>query len=162
VGESGELVLPRIVDDSIGMYVLRRMTGRSGGGRSPAGPRGATPPADPRPFDSAMARRLGIRRASDVVVVPRVAAGTWLRPAAVADGSGRTGPRRTVIGLLAVAAIVVGVALGTGLAMLGPHGAPIGFAGQPASGSEPHGSVSPPLRTVVGRAGECLRYTPRA
>jgi len=136
-GESGEFLLPRIVDDSIGMYVLRRMTGRAGAASGPNAADG------PRSFDAAMARRLGIRPASEVAPVRRVAAGAWVGPQPVAEGSGRTRPRRMMIGFLAVVAIVVGVALGTGMAMLGPHGGAAGIAGQPASGSQPRGSVSP-------------------
>jgi hypothetical protein len=142
-GESGELVLPRIVDDSIGMWVLRRLSGRSrAGGRAPGAP-GPSDAAGPRPYDAAMARRLGMLRASEVVPDRRARAGAWVGPGPVVDRSGRSGPGRVMIGFLAVVAIVVGVAVGTGMAMLGPHGAAPGIAGQPASGREPHGSVSP-------------------
>jgi len=47
-----------------------------------------------------------------------------------------------MIGFLALVAIVVGVAIGTGMAMLGPHGGAAGIAGQPASGGQTRGSVS--------------------
>jgi len=140
--KSGELVLPRIVDDSIGMYVVRRVTGGSrGGGRAAAAP-GPKEAGGPRPYDAAIARRLGIRRASEVAPARRVAAGAWLRPRTAAEGGGRTGPGRMMIGFLALVAIVVGVAIGTGMAMLGPHGGTPGMSGQPASGREAHGSVS--------------------
>ena len=140
-GESGEFVLPRIVDDSIGMWVVRRMMGRSAGGASPAGTVAATRRAEPRLFDATTAARLGLRRASDVAP-PRVAAGAWVRPNVVGEGSGRSGPGPLAIGLLALVAIVIGVLLGAGAAMIGPQGATLGIAGQPPSGSAPQASAS--------------------
>jgi hypothetical protein len=142
-GESGEFVLPRIVDDSIGMWVLRRLSGRSrAGGRGPAAA-ASSDASGPRPYDAEMARRLGLLRSSEVVPDRRARAGGWMRPRTATEGSRHSGPGGMMIGFLAVVAIVIGIALGTGAAMLGPHGAAPGIAGQPSSGREPHGSVSP-------------------
>jgi hypothetical protein len=123
--------LPRIVDESIGMYVLRRLLhGPEGVGpddRSPA----AAPRRDPRPFDAAMAARLGIRRPADVSPPrrPSVAAGR------------RTRWVRTTV--LVVAAVAVGLALGTGIALVDRGSVTLGTAGPHASGSGPQASPSP-------------------
>ena len=76
--EAGQLVLPRIVDDSIGMWLLRRLTGRPLGDRLASGRSAPGRPREARSFNAAMAARLGIVRASDVVPPRPPAAGAWV------------------------------------------------------------------------------------
>jgi hypothetical protein len=96
-GDGGPVQLPRIVDESIGMYVLRGITGR---------PLGRTP--DPPPPD-AFAR---YRRPSTVLaprVDPRMSLARWpVQPAVAAVGPGivaaaPSDPRWSVVPRLAVA-----------------------------------------------------------
>jgi hypothetical protein len=59
----GAIVLPRIVDQSIGMWVVRGVAARV---RPRAGAASSRPADGVRRFDPEMARRLGIRRAGQV------------------------------------------------------------------------------------------------
>jgi hypothetical protein len=143
------LELPQIVDDSVGMYLLRRITGRPLGDRRL--PR--TIPADPpaavaRPFSAATAKRLGIPRASDVA--PR-RGGRADAPAAGAVGAEpgpSTQPRRRLgplgLGLLAAAAIVAGLALGAALAVLVPANGAVGGTGGATAPASPPASAEAP------------------
>ena len=121
-GSGHGVVLPRVVDDSIGMWILRRMTGRPLGDRrrdeTPAGPRSA----GPRPFDAAMARRIGIRPAGEVVPAPRALAGAWIEPSSASDSRPSARVGLVALGSLVVTAIVVGLAVGAGLAVIVPRG----------------------------------------
>ena len=110
---TGAVQLPRIVDDSIGMWLLRRTTGRQLGDREDGGASVVAAPSGPRRFDPEIARRMGIRRASELVPTTRA------RSDRRAD---RTGLSPVAIGVLAAAAIVAGLAVGTGMALIVPRG----------------------------------------
>jgi hypothetical protein len=138
-GDGRAVRLPRMVDDSIGMWMLRRLTGRPLGDSRLDGASAAGSGAGPRPFDAAMAARLGIRFARDVAP-PRRAAGAWVEPDRPA-GPAQRRLGRFAIAMLAIAAVVAGLAVGAGLALLAPQSGVAGTAGQPASASSPPAST---------------------
>jgi hypothetical protein len=80
-----------------------------------------------------MALRLGIRRASELVPPRPLPAGAWLEPTAPARSPVRRGLGPWQIGTLAVAAIIVGLVLGAGAAMLVPQGGVLGITATPES-----------------------------
>ncbi len=158
-GRDRAVQLPRIVDDSIGMYALRRMTGR------PLGDRRLPPriPADEgaataRPFNAATAKRLGISRAGDLAPKRAPAAGARTAAGAAAGGAAGTAaaaPAATstgrtrrlspvAMGVLAIAAIAVGLALGAGLAVLVPGNGALGSTAGPTVTASPPATRSAP------------------
>ena len=88
---SGRIRLPRIVDDSIGMWALRRMTGRRVWERRADHSPSATPGLDPNEAD-AMRAALGAAAAADVADPPPTQLGVPPRREVV---SGRNGPVRS-------------------------------------------------------------------
>jgi len=135
-GGSGAVRLPQVVDDSIGMWVLRRLSGRPLGDRRAGAASDAARPRGPRPFSAAVARRMGIRSAGEVAPRPVApAAPPIAAQAAAGQSTGRTGMRGATIGLLVVAAVVVGLAIGTGMALLTPTAGAPATSGPPASPS---------------------------
>ena len=118
MGSPGEgRKLPRIVDESIGMWVVREIRHRL----SPRPERGAPagqprPPHQVRAFDPGMARRLGIKRAGDVAPRrPSPAPGPAPRPA------DRRVPRPVQLVLMILLAMGVGLLLGAGVGLLAPR-----------------------------------------
>jgi hypothetical protein len=124
--EAGELALPRIVDESVGMWALRRVTGRPLGDRSRR--RGlaglvAQYPAELHPVADLVARMAARRRAGE-----RVAAVRRWRRRIVLGGA---------LGVFVAGFFIVGAAVG---AAIGPRGAG-GGGGAGLAGNAPNGAV---------------------
>ena len=105
----GAIVLPRIVDQSIGMWVVRGVVERL---RPRAGASGGRPTDGVRRFDPEMARRLGIRRAGQVA--PAQAPKRTDRNLS----RGRRLTRPMALLLLVFLAIAAGAMLGVGAGLL--------------------------------------------
>jgi hypothetical protein len=114
----GTIKLPRIVDESIGMWIVRGIVDRLGPRSGAAGPTGRAATQRPdraRAFDAEMARLLGIRSAGEVA--PVGPAGR--RPRSRAADRGWNRP--IVLALLVVVAIGAGAMLGAGVGLLAPR-----------------------------------------
>jgi hypothetical protein len=127
----GAIVLPRIVDQSIGMWVVREIAGRLQPGSAPAR---SEPRDGVRRFDAEMAGRLGIRRAGQVAA----AGGTTKRRVRRRTGD-RALSRPVVLAGLVLVAIAAGAILGAGAGLLTEQARShvLGVTGTPAvAGSE--------------------------
>jgi hypothetical protein len=127
----GAIVLPRIVDQSIGMWVVREIAHRLRPGAGPARPERRD---GVRKFDAEMAGRLGIRRAGQVAAAAR----STKRPLRRGPGDRRL-PRPLALAVLVLLAIGAGAILGAGAGLLteGAQSHVLGVTGTPAvAGSE--------------------------
>lgn len=127
----GAIVLPRLVDQSIGMWVVREIAGRLRPGAGPARPE---PRDGVRKFDAEMAGRLGIRRAGQVATAAR----TTKPPPRRRPGDRRLS-RPVALAVLVFLAIGAGAMLGAGAGLLTERAQSqvLGVTGTPAvAGSE--------------------------
>lgn len=151
---SGGAVLPRIVDDSIGMYVLRRLTGRrlwerplgdeaeGGAGRAAEAAAAAGAPGAAGPARVAPTRHVVSRSSRSLSVGSPARAGDRLphahrrRRAAAVLGS-----RIAAAGALAAVLLVAAGVVGSSVLPPGPQGDVLGETGLPGS--------SPPGTSVI-------------
>lgn len=156
---AGRTMLPRIVDDSIGMYVLRRVTGR----RLWERPQNSETADAPRAVETGGPARTA-RLAPTRVVVSRspraLETGPAGRPVKRAPHARRRrravvvlGSRVAAAGALAAALVVATGVLGTSVLPPGPQGEVLGETGRPSalSGEPSHIALAPSVVPTATR-----------
>jgi hypothetical protein len=125
-GEAGGIVLPRVIDDSIGMWILRRITRRRLGAARLTSLAASRYPAEQQPVAALAARLAARRRAAE-------------RGAAVA----RWRLRIVALAAFVVAFAVVGAVVGMATAPHMPRGQVLAATATPPAGGPGSGADRP-------------------